>query len=111
MALLMFCQSFFISTFLSYADVIFTNSLKVLIKEDAPAVNPQMVIDAGATAFRSVVPETDLSAVLAAYSKSVNYVFYLAVGASGLAFLFSFGLGWKDIRKKSKPNPPGKETA
>lgn len=43
-----------------------------------------------------------LSGVLIAYSISVGRVYYLAIGCSGVAFLFSFGMGWKDIRKKEK---------
>ncbi|KAE8552422.1 hypothetical protein EYB25_006316 [Talaromyces marneffei] len=105
MAMLMFCQSFFSATFLSFADVIFNNSLRTLIPQEAPDVNLEAVIQAGATAFRSVVPAADLQAVLKAYATSIDHVFYLAVGASCAAFLSSWAMGWIDIRKKQ--GPPG----
>lgn len=105
MALIMFCQSFFSATFLSFADVIFNNSLRTIIPQQAPDINVEAVIQAGATAFRSVVPASDLQAVLNAYATSVDHVFYLAVGASCAAFLTCWGMGWVDIRKKQ--GPPG----
>lgn len=105
MAMVMFCQSFFSATFLSFSDVIFNNSLRTLIPQEAPDINVEAVIQAGATAFRSVVPTSDLQAVLKAYSTSVNHVFYLAIGASCAAFLTCWGMGWTDIRKKQ--GPPG----
>nr|AGN71625.1 putative HC-toxin efflux carrier TOXA [Monascus pilosus] len=109
MALIMFCQSFFGSTFLSYADVIFTNSLRNKLKEYAPEVPPESIIVAGATAFRKAVPADQLPGVLKAYSKSVDYVFYLAVGAAVATFVFSCGMGWKDIRDDAPPQPSGAE--
>ncbi|TQB73264.1 hypothetical protein MPDQ_006009 [Monascus purpureus] len=109
MALIMFCQSFFGSTFLSYADVIFTNSLRNKLKEYAPEVPPESIIVAGATAFRKAVPADQLPGVLKAYSKSVDYVFYLAVGAAVATFVFSCGMGWKDIRGNEPPQPSGDE--
>ncbi|PCH03978.1 Major facilitator superfamily domain, general substrate transporter [Penicillium occitanis (nom. inval.)] len=105
MAMIMFCQSFFSATFLSFADVIFNNSLRTIIPQQAPDINVKAVIQAGATAFRSVVPASDLQAVLRAYAISIDHVFYLAIGASCAAFLTCWGMGWKDIRKKQ--GPPG----
>lgn len=113
MAMIMFCQSFFSATFLSFADVIFNNSLRTIIPQQAPDINVEAVIQAGATAFRSVVPAPDLQAVLRAYAISIDHVFYLAIGASCAAFLTCCGMGWKDIRKKHGPPaaPGGAEGA
>lgn len=108
MAMIMFCQSFFSATFLSFADVIFNNSLRTIIPQQAPDINVKAVIQAGATAFRSVVPASDLQAVLRAYAISIDHVFYLAIGASCAAFLTCWGMGWKDIRRKQgPPSAPG----
>ncbi|KAI7976466.1 hypothetical protein EIK77_003281 [Talaromyces pinophilus] len=86
-------------------NVIFNNSLRTIIPQQAPDINVKAVIQAGATAFRSVVPASDLQAVLRAYAISIDHVFYLAIGASCAAFLTCWGMGWKDIRKKQ--GPPG----
>ena len=100
MALLMFSQAFGGALFLSLSDTIFTNSLKTLIPQYATSVNPQTVINAGATGFRSMIEGVALDGVLVAYAKSVDRVFYLLAGAACGCFVSGWFMGWKDIRKK-----------
>lgn len=100
MAVTIFSQSFGAATFLSFAETIFSNSFSTLLPQRAPAVNVQTVIDAGATEFRKFVSKTDLVGVLAAYAKSVDRVFYLAAGMGAGCFLFAWGMGWKNLKKK-----------
>ena len=102
MAFLLFSQGISGSIFLSIADTVFTNRLRAWIHWFAPTVNPQVVINAGATGIRQVVSPQDLKGVLEAYAKSCDDVFYLALAASLAAFLFTWGLGWKDVRKKQE---------
>ena len=103
MALVMFSQTFGGAMFLSFGDTIFTNSLRTLVGQFAPNVNVQAVIDAGATGFRNVVSGADLDNVLRAYAISVDRVFYLAAAAGVCCFIFAWGMGWKDIRRKAPP--------
>jgi hypothetical protein len=102
MALVMFSQSFAGAIFLSFSETIFTNSLKALIPKYAPSVDPQTIINAGATGFRTKVQGSDLANVLIAYAKSVDRVFYLTVGAAAGCFIFAWGMGWRDIRKRNQ---------
>jgi hypothetical protein len=102
MALLMFSQAFAGALFLSFSAVIFTNSLKTLVPKYAPSVNPQTVINAGATGFQSLIKGADLAGVLVAYAKSVDRVFYFTAGAAAGAFIFGWFMGFKDIRKKNQ---------
>jgi hypothetical protein len=46
------------------------------------------------------VSDQNLPGVLKAYANSVDHVFYLVAAMGVVAFTFSFGMGWKDIRKK-----------
>ena len=101
-ALVLFSQNFVGALFLSFSDTIFTNSLSTLIPEYTPSINPQTVINAGATGFRTVINGEQLANVLVAYAKSVDRVFYLTAGAAVVCFTFSWFLGWKDIRKKDQ---------
>ncbi|KAG4217300.1 hypothetical protein PC116_g34219, partial [Phytophthora cactorum] len=101
MALLMFSQNFGGALFLSFAETIFSNSLKTLIPQYAPSVNPEIIINAGATGFRSIISPAQLANVLVAYSKSVDRIFYMTAGMGVVCFVFSWGIGWKDIRKKN----------
>ncbi|KAL9607326.1 MAG: hypothetical protein Q9167_007752 [Letrouitia subvulpina] len=102
MALTIFSQSFGAATFLSFAETIFRNSFGTLIPQYAPTVNPQSVIDAGATKFRKIVSRTDLAGVLVAYAKSIDRVFYLAAAMGAGCFVFAWGMGWKDLRKPTE---------
>jgi len=102
MALVMFSQAFTGALFLSFSDTIFTNSLNTLVPKYAPSVDPQVVINAGATGFRTMIKGAELAGVLVAYAKSVDRVFYLTVGAAMGSFTFGWFMGLKDIRKKNQ---------
>ncbi|KAK5172208.1 uncharacterized protein LTR77_003846 [Saxophila tyrrhenica] len=102
MSLAIAAQTFFGAVFLSFADTIFTNSLRSLVASTVGSANAATVAHAGAYAFRRVVPKGDLADVLVAYSKSIDRVFYMCVGLAGACFVSSWGLGWVDIRQ-NKP--------
>lgn len=105
MSLVMFSSTLGGAIFLTFANTIFTNSLKSEIPKYAPSVDPQAVVDAGATAVKSVVSQGDLAGVLLAYSKAFDRVFYLTAGAAVACFVFAWGMGWKDIRQKKQVGP------
>lgn len=100
LAFLSFTQFMGIAVWLVVGNTIFGEVLRAKLVEYAPNVSVEMVIGAGATAFREIVSEADLPKVLLAYSKAGNAAFYLAVAAAVGAFLSAWGLGWVDIRKK-----------
>lgn len=102
MSLMFFCSTIGGALFLSFADTIFTNSLRSLLPKQAPEVDAAAVIKAGAYGFRRVVPKPYLSEVLKSYSQSLDNVFYLCVALACACFVLSWALGWKDIRKKEK---------
>jgi hypothetical protein len=87
---------------LVFSNTIFTNSLKTLVPKYAPSVNPQVVINAGATGIRTMIEGAELVGVLVAYAKSVDRVFYLTAGAALGSFTFGWFMGFKDIRKKNQ---------
>ncbi|KAF2795192.1 efflux pump protein [Melanomma pulvis-pyrius CBS 109.77] len=103
-AFLIFAQSFAGAISIVIATTIFTQSLTTSLGKYAPSVSAQQALAAGggAQAIRALVPEgsNELAGVLRAYSKSVDHVFYLLVGFALVSFTFSWGMGWKDIRKK-----------
>lgn len=103
-AFLIFAQSFTGAISVVIATTIFTQSLTTGLGKYAPSVSAQDALAAGggAQAIRALVPEgsNELDGVLRAYSNSVDHVFYLLVGFAILSFTFSWGMGWKDIRKK-----------
>ncbi|KAF1974319.1 putative MFS multidrug transporter [Bimuria novae-zelandiae CBS 107.79] len=106
MALTIFSQSFGAAVFLSIAELIFSNSFRTLLAKDAPSVDAQKVVGAGATAFRKFVSGSDLDGVLVAYADSIDRVFYMAAAMAAGCFVFAFGMGWKSLKKK--PAAPSK---
>lgn len=104
-AMLMFCPQLAGALLVSFGNTIFSNSLRTLIPQYAPSVDPDTAIAAGATGLRSAVPSSVLENVLIAYAKSVDRVFYLGAACGACTFLLAWGMGWKDIRKTKEPQP------
>ncbi|KAJ4314850.1 hypothetical protein N0V84_008681 [Fusarium piperis] len=100
-AVLIFAQTFGGAIFVSIANVIFNNKLHDELVSRLPNLDADAIIDAGASGVRQVVSTKDLPEALMSYSNAVNATFYLAVAASCAMFFTSFGIGWKDIRKKA----------
>lgn len=96
----MFGQSFGAAVCLGLAETIYSNSFRTLIPKDAPGVDVQSIIVAGATGFRAIVPQSSLAGVLDADSQRIDRVFYLVAGLGVGIFAFSWGLGWKNLKKK-----------
>ncbi|KAM0235309.1 hypothetical protein ACHAP5_009787 [Fusarium lateritium] len=100
MAILTFSQVFGGAIFVTAANVIFTHELRNELMARLPNVDTESIINAGAGAVGEVVSRSQLPEVLWSYSKGVRATFLLAVAASCVMFFMSFGMGWKDIRKK-----------
>lgn len=108
LAFLVFAQNMGASVFAVIATTLFTQSLVADLKKNAPSVSPKAALAAGgsASAVRALVPPNsgELKAVLDSFSDSVSNVFYLMVGLALASFIFAWGTGWKDIRKKKTAN-------
>ncbi|TGO09987.1 hypothetical protein BTUL_0148g00210 [Botrytis tulipae] len=86
---------------LTFASTIFAAKLKSGLRVYAPTVDPQLVIEAGATAYRNVIPKDQVMNVVMAYNLAINHCFYLAAGLAAGVMLFVWGMGWKKIGGKS----------
>ncbi|KAI0007094.1 hypothetical protein F4779DRAFT_643495 [Xylariaceae sp. FL0662B] len=100
MGILIFCQNLGGAVFLIVAQTIFASSLRERVPLDAPGVNPELVISAGARSLCQLIPSNLLPGVLQAYSNSVDRVMFLGIGLGAASVLFAWGLGWRDIREK-----------
>ncbi|KAK3292403.1 major facilitator superfamily domain-containing protein [Chaetomium fimeti] len=99
-SVVIFVQSLGTAITLAISDAIFQGSLQSQLSQQAPHADAAVIIAAGATHFRNIVEEQDLPGVLAAYSVSLNRVFYLAAGVSSLGLITSLGMGWVNVSKK-----------
>ncbi|TGO32669.1 hypothetical protein BHYA_0297g00010 [Botrytis hyacinthi] len=86
---------------LTIASTIFAAKLKSGLRVYAPTVDPQLVIEAGATAYRNVISKDQVMNVVMAYNLAINHCFYLAAGLAAGVMLFVWGMGWKKIGEKS----------
>lgn len=104
MSLLIFCQNLAGAVAVVLATTIFTQSLLQDLPTLAPSVAPAAAIAAGsgADAIRALLPKDspELYGLLLAYSYAVDKTFYVVAAFGVAAFVFSFGMGWKDVRKK-----------
>lgn len=105
-AMVSFFQTFGGAIFLSLAQTSFSNMLKHDLREYAPGVSPELVLESGATNIRKIVTGDELQGVLRAYTEAITKTFYIMVGASALALVTSFGMGWKRVEKKAKISVP-----
>lgn len=101
MAIIIFWQNIGAATSLIAANAIFSNSLRSEFQKLAAqiSVSPDTIINVGVRSIRDLVSGSELTAVLAAYAKSIDKVMYLGIAVSIAVLVFSPGLGWKDIRK------------
>ena len=99
-ALVMFFNSLGGAVAISIAQNIFINSLAKEIPKYAPGIDPKIVINAGATYVRQVVPKAYLAGVLEAYTKAITTALVLSIATAVIATLTSFGMEWKSIKGK-----------
>lgn len=87
---------------LALAQTAFTNLLRHGLSVDAPGVDQDAVLAAGATNYSSVVPQASRHGVLTAYNYAITHTYYLAAGLATVAMFTAFGMGWTSV-KKAKP--------
>jgi Fungal trichothecene efflux pump (TRI12) len=99
MAAVVASQSLGGAIFLSVGNSVFQNQLLKASGENLlPGIDIKKVIDAGAAAFRNVVPTEDLPAILEVYNKALRTVFTVSIPLGGLAVLVSCFIEWKSVK-------------
>ena len=105
MSLVAFTQTLGGALFLTFAQTAFSTALRTELPKQAPGVSALVVETAGATGFRAIVPSSSVDGVIESYSVAVSHVMYIATGSAAACFVFAWGIGWKDIRKKKVVEP------
>lgn len=95
------CQSFGGAIFVSVGNSIFQKELMAsLTRNPIQGVDVAEVISNGATAFRDLVPEDVLPAMLVVYNAALRKVFIATIPLAGLAFFTAFLLEWRSVKVK-----------
>ena len=118
-ALVFFMQQLGGAIFTTVGQTILSNLL-VSQLTGIPGVDPQEVIDNGATELTKIVPAEDVDVVISAYDYALTRIFLAAMGLAFAALLSAAGMEWKSIKKgipgaggpgvAGKPSGPGTST-
>ncbi|MCJ1399322.1 hypothetical protein MMC11_002524 [Xylographa trunciseda] len=100
-SLMFFGQQLGGAIFVSIGQNVFSNRL-ISGLASVPGLNPNIVVNTGATDLRNVVAPQDLGLVLVAYNHALTSVFQAAVGAACLAIIGALAMEWKSIKKPKK---------
>jgi hypothetical protein len=85
----------------STAQAAFQNILLKQLAITAPHLDPSLVLNAGASDIRNIVPSDSLHGVLEAYVAGFRGCLIVAIAFGGAAFVSAFGFRFKSIRETS----------
>ncbi|MCJ1310571.1 hypothetical protein MMC25_004236 [Agyrium rufum] len=101
-AALLFTQLLGGSIFISVGNNIFSNHLvSNLQNEKIPGLDPHVIISAGATEIRNIVPKEYLPQALVAYNTALTKVFQTCVILACVACLGAALVEWRSVKKES----------
>jgi len=85
---------------ISIAQNIFTNGLTANLPKDAPGVDPQIVIGAGAAYLRKVITPEQLPGVLLAYMAGLKQAFIISIACGAIGTICACFVEWKSVKGK-----------
>lgn len=99
--------------FISVGNSVFQGRLKELVSRDGlEGFSVKEIIDAGTTAFRTMVPASQLPRLINDYNEAIVTVFMVAIPLGGLACLACCCIEWKSVKtgrddpqEDEKPRP------
>ncbi|KAI5463622.1 major facilitator superfamily domain-containing protein [Mariannaea sp. PMI_226] len=99
-AMVIFLQTLGGALFVTGAQTVFTNKLVENIRTYAPGLNPQAVIEAGATRIREQMKPEWLEGVIRAYNDSLNVCFWVAAATASATIVGAALTEWKSVKGK-----------
>jgi hypothetical protein len=100
-SMMFFSQQLGGAVFLSVAQNIFTSQLVSKLSGVA-GLDPQVIVNTGATEIRRVVPPDEVDAVVGAYNFALTRVFILSAALSAVTIFAAAAVKWKNIKKPTK---------
>ncbi|KAJ7909119.1 major facilitator superfamily transporter [Mycena leptocephala] len=100
-SIIMFTQTIGGALFISIAQNVFTNKLVSGLTHHVPGVSPLLVLSAGATSLKKLVPAEELAAVLVVYNEALITCFYVAVAMASLSLFGALAVEWRSIKGKN----------
>ncbi|RAK79022.1 MDR family MFS transporter [Aspergillus fijiensis CBS 313.89] len=106
-SLVFFCQQLGGAIFVSVGENVFDRKLIAGLTRVLDDLDPESIINTGATDLRSIVPAKDLHTVLVEYNTALHWVFIVGTIMAALSALGACALEWKSV--KGKQGGPGDE--
>ncbi|KAK0648244.1 major facilitator superfamily domain-containing protein [Cercophora newfieldiana] len=107
-SLMFFMQQLGGAVFLSVGQNVFANKLVDSLAGHA-GLDPEVIVNTGATDLRKVVPEGEVEVVVGAYSYALTRVFLLAAVLSAVMVLGALVVEWKSIKKEKEGQDRGEK--
>ena len=89
----------------SVSQSIFINGIFKRVSRQLPSLDPSAVISAGAANLQQLASNAEtLRTLREIYASSLREVFVYALVAASIAFTFTFGMEWLNLKTKSDSN-------
>lgn len=88
--------------FVPVCQTVLSNTLASQLSTKIPGLDAATFAGTGATNLTSLVPSDELPELLAAYNLGIRNVFYVTLAVSCVAFVASFFLEWKSVKKQDE---------
>ena len=82
---------------ISIAQNVFSNRLLADVPKFAPSVDPNLVLNTGATQLKNVIPPAVLGDVLQAYAKALDTTFIPPIAFAGVTFFIALGVSGRSF--------------
>ena len=86
----------------SVCQAILSNTLRAHLSTEIPGFDSAELSRSGTTSLSRLVPSNELPLLLAAYNDAIDNVFYCALAVSCVAFVASFFVEWKTVKKQAE---------
>ncbi|EEB94659.1 hypothetical protein MPER_06491 [Moniliophthora perniciosa FA553] len=98
-SIIAFMQTISGAIFISIAQNVFSNKLASGIAEHVPGLNPEVILGAGATSLKYVVPERLMESVIHVYNDALVSTYYVSIAMSCLSLVGALSVEWKNMKK------------
>ncbi|KKK23522.1 hypothetical protein P175DRAFT_0499634 [Aspergillus ochraceoroseus IBT 24754] len=100
-AIMMFSQTLGGALFIAVAQNIFQNQLvSQIVASHVQGLDPQTIIDTGATQIQTLIAKQYLPVVLEAYNAALTHTYYVAVAMASLSIFGALCVEWRSVKGK-----------
>ncbi|KAI9746878.1 MAG: MFS sugar transporter [Lichina confinis] len=99
-SIIVFMQTLGGALFISVAQNVFTNRLAAGLARTAAELDPDIVLNVGATSIKSQIPAASLPGVLSAYNRAITETFYVGLAMGCLTIVGALAMEWKSVKGK-----------